>query len=216
MDVDEHRQVRGLELSWRIHQHAFDVGAVVGNPVVEFAFGQIALGEKFVEGGNWPRFLQLVDALGDVNLSGFSERRVHEGDARRVLSGGNRFVNASPARCLEKRSGSLRRGIHLLFGSYATCGYDSAVECTGILVDSASEIASPALGFTGIGIDPVEAGLGVFVFAFYRTVLHIEEDMLAVPGPKQISLYGLVVGDLSRRADDRRVGQVDGVDLEGV
>ena len=70
VDKHEHRQIFGVEFSWRINQHAFNRCAIVGFPLVGLALREIALGKKLVECGDRAGVFQLFGALGEINFRG--------------------------------------------------------------------------------------------------------------------------------------------------
>ena len=61
------------------------------------------------------------------------------------------------------------------------------------------EIRGPALDRAGIGIHPVEAGLGVAVLSFDGTEIYLKENMPAVIAPVNGLFDGFIVGQLVRR-----------------
>ncbi len=84
----ERGQMFGFKLARRIDQHTFDGSAVVGFPAVRFALRQIALGEKFVEGRDGARLIELAGALGKIHFGWLLQRRIDEGNAGRVRGRG--------------------------------------------------------------------------------------------------------------------------------
>ena len=63
----------------------------------------------------------------------------------------------------------------------------------------ASEIGSPSLNLSIVGIHPVEAHLRILVFPFDGTGIDLKQDMAAIVAPMNVLFNSFIVGDLARR-----------------
>ena len=120
MNQHEHRQVFGFELSRRIHEHAFDAAAVVRFPAIGLALGKFALDKKLVERRDCAGLLQLVRALGKINLDRLFESGVHERNMRRVLRRCDHLITSRPASLPGESSSEFGLRVNLHLGTQAT------------------------------------------------------------------------------------------------
>ena len=124
---------------------------------------------------------------------------MYENYPRGVGRGRNFFVSAGRAWLRRKCRSRFGLRLDLDLGSQGAGCDHAAIGRDGIASHLSGEIGSPPLGLAGVGIRPVEAGLGVAVLPFHRTVVHLKKNVAAVIAPMDVLFDGFVVCDLTRR-----------------
>src|ERR1700691_5287977 len=208
VDESEHGQMLGLKFAWRIDQHPFDSGAVVGLPSVGLALGKFAFGEEFVEGRDGTRLVKLSGAFGEIDFGRFLQRRIDKGDAGRVERSGDGLVRAFPSVEFVQGLSRLGDGICGYFGASAGAG-EHSVSGHGVAVDWTDEVLAPLLDGTSVAIglfagglftvrlfavEPVEMRLQVAIWSGYVSDFDDEKYVAIVVGPAQCAFDGLIVG----------------------
>src|SRR2546430_6242231 len=104
------------------------------------------------------------------------------------------LICARPASLRGKGRRRLGLRIHLNFGAQPAGGKNAAVRLQGIAGNVATEIGSPTLNCSAIGVEPVKAPLSVNVLPFHRADADLEKNEFAVVCPVDVVFDCLIVG----------------------
>ena len=109
------------------------------------------------------------------------------------------LICPGPACLRGKRSRGLGLRIHLNFGAQPAGRKNAAGRFQGITGNIATEVGSPSLNGSAIGVDPVESPLSVNVLPFHGANADLKKNVLAVLAPVDVVFDCLVMSQMTGR-----------------